>query len=65
MINENGKYKKMPAPNERFGVMEAVRPQKRQCEIETLYPAGTVVEAAATPNRSDVVRNQRTAQQEN
>ena len=45
----------MPAGNGRFGVMAAVAPQKRQCKFETLYPAGSVVEAATTPSRSDVV----------
>ena len=47
----------MPAYNGRFGVMAAVTPQKRQCKIETLYPAGSVVEAATTPSRWDVVCN--------
>jgi len=46
----------MPACNGRFGVMAAVTPQKRQCELETLYPAGSVVEAATTPSRWDVKR---------
>jgi len=40
--------------NGRFGVMAAVVPQKRQCKIETLYPAGSSVEAATTPSRWDV-----------
>ena len=26
-------------------------PQKRQCEFESLYPAGSSVEAATTPSR--------------
>jgi hypothetical protein len=39
---------KTPAANERFCVMAAVTPRKRQCEIESLYPAGSVVEAATT-----------------
>ena len=47
----------MPAANGRFGVMAAVAPQKRQCKFETLYPAGSVVEAATTPSRWDVVGN--------
>jgi len=34
-------------PNWRLDVMAAVAPQKRQCKFETLYPAGTIVEAAA------------------
>ena len=44
----------MPADNGRFGVMAAVAPQKQQCRFETLYPAGSVVEAATTPSRRDV-----------
>ena len=32
----------------------AVAPQKTQCDIERLYPAGSLVEAAAAPSRSDV-----------
>ena len=47
----------MPADNGRFGVMAAVAPQKWQCEFETLYPAGSLVEAATTPSRWDVVGN--------
>ena len=43
-----------PAHNGRFGVMAAIAPQKRQCEIETLYPAGSLVEAATTSSRLDV-----------
>ena len=46
---------KMPSPNGRFGVMAAVAPRKRQCESATTYPAGSVVEAATTPSRWDVV----------
>ena len=42
------------AVNGRFGVMAAVTPQKRQCEIASLYPAGNFVEAATTPSRWDV-----------
>ena len=44
----------MPAPNGRFGVMAAGSPQKRQCKFESLYPAGSLVEAATTPSRWDV-----------
>jgi len=44
----------MPAGNGRFGVMAAVAPQTRQCKFETLYPAGSLVEAATTPSRWDV-----------
>ena len=43
----------------RFGVMAAVAPQKRQCKFETLYPAGSLVEAAPTPSRWDVSRQRR------
>jgi len=45
------------AYNERFGATAAVTPQKRQCVIESLYPAGSVVEAAASPSRRHVVCN--------
>jgi len=45
-----------PAANGRFGVMAAVTPRKRQCKFESLYPAGSSVEAATTPSRWDVVR---------
>ena len=47
--------KECTTANGRFGVMAALTPQKRQCEIETLYPAGSSVEAATTPSRRDVV----------
>ena len=53
----NDNQRRTPADNGRFGVMAAVTPQKRQCKFETLYPAGTVVEAATTPSRRDVVCN--------
>jgi len=49
--------KETPAPNWRFGATAAVAPQKRQCKFETLYPAGSLVEAAATPSRWDVRRH--------
>ena len=42
--------------NGRFGVMAAVAPQKRQCKIGRLYPAGSSVGAATTPSRRDVAR---------
>ena len=45
---------KTTAANGRFGVMAAVTPQKRQCEIASLYPAGSLVGAATTPSRWDV-----------
>jgi len=32
-------------------------PQKRQCEFESLYPAGSSVEAADTQSRHPVMRN--------
>jgi len=48
---------KCRTPNGRFGVMAAVTPQKRQCKFETLYPAGSVVEAATTPSRQNVRRH--------
>jgi len=43
------------ASNVRFGVMAAVAPQKRQCKFGSLYPAGSLVGAATTPSRWDVV----------
>ena len=45
------RFEKCLAYNGRFGVMAAVTPQKRQCKVETLYPAATVVEAATTLSR--------------
>jgi len=45
----------MPAYNGRFGVMAAVAPQKVQCKLARKYPAGSIVEAAAAPSRSDVM----------
>jgi len=48
---------KMPAHNGRFGATAAVASQKRQCKFETLYPAGSFVEAATTPSRWDVIGN--------
>ena len=47
------------AYNGRFGVMAAVAPQKRQCKLTRKYPAGSLVEAATTPSRWDVVRHPR------
>ena len=47
----------LPSVLLRGGVMAAVAPRKVQCKVETLYPAGSVVEAATTPSRWDVVRN--------
>ena len=52
--NEYGKHR---TANWRFGVMAAVAPQKQQCKFETLYPAGSSVEAAAAPSRWDVSRH--------
>jgi hypothetical protein len=37
--------------------MAAVAPRKRQCELGSYYPAGTLVEAATAPSRWDVVRH--------
>jgi len=42
--------------------MAAITPQKRQCKFETLYPAGSFVEAATTPSRWDVSGHCGTAQ---
>jgi len=47
--------KKCTAYNVRFGVMAAVAPQTILCGNERLYPAGSLVEAATTPSRWDVV----------
>ena len=47
--------------NGRFGVMAAVTPQKQQCKFASLYPAATVVGAATTPSRWDVICHPRTA----
>ena len=44
-----------PAGNGRFGAMAAVTPQKVQCKFETLYPAGSLVEAATTQSRHHVM----------
>ena len=51
MQAERNGQEKRRTPN---GVMAAVAPQKRQWENESLYPAGTTVEAATTPSRWDV-----------
>ena len=48
---------KKTTDNGRFGVMAAVTPQKRQCKLGSLYPAGSSVEAATTPSRRDVMCN--------
>ena len=45
------------SPNGRFDVMAAVTPQTILCGNERLYPAGSSVEAATTPNRWDVKCN--------
>ena len=55
-------YQQMPSHNGRFGAMAAATPQKRQCEFESLYPAGSSVEAATTPSRHHVSRHPKTAQ---
>jgi len=59
------KEKKMPALNGRFGVMAAVAPQTRQCKFGSLYPAGSLVEAATTPSRWDVICKRGTVQWDN
>ena len=48
---------KKTTDNGRFGVMAAVAPQTILCEFESLYPAGSLVEAATTPSRWDVRGN--------
>ena len=53
------KQGKSAAANERFGVMAAVTPQTILCEIERYYPAASVVSAATTPSRRNVVRKLR------
>ena len=58
------KERENTAYNGRFGVMAAVIPQKQQCKFESLYPAGSSVEAATTPSRWDVVGNARTVQRD-
>ena len=50
------------ASNGRFGVMAAVAPQKWQCKFGSLHPAGSVVGAATTPSRWDVICHFGTAQ---
>jgi len=45
---------KRAASNRRFGKIAAVLPQKRQCEFGSYYPAGALVEAAASPSRQHV-----------
>ena len=57
--------KEKTASNGRFGVMAAVPPRKRQCRFETLSPAGSLVEAATTPSRWDVIGKRGTAQRGN
>ena len=49
-----------PACNMRFCEMAAVTPQKRQCELGSYYPAGTLLEAATSQSRRDVSSNGRT-----
>jgi len=62
MKNKEKSERKATAGNGRFGIMAAVIPQKRQCKFETLYSAGSSVEAATTPSRWDVSRQARTKQ---
>ena len=37
------RYRQYTAGNGRFGTMAALAPQQRQCELESYYPAGTLV----------------------
>jgi len=55
----------MPAPNELFGAMAAVTPQKWQCKLAREYPAGSLVEAATSRSRRHVVCKSRTVQRDN
>jgi len=48
---------KMPAANKRFGARAAVTHAKRLCELESLYPHASVVEAAPAPSRCLVSSN--------
>ena len=57
--NMKNDLKKCRTPNGRFGVMAAVTPQTILCGSERLYPAGSLVGAATTPSRWDVVRQRR------
>ena len=41
--------------NGRFGVMAVVVPRTILCGNERLYPAGSLVGAATTPSRGDVI----------
>jgi len=52
---------KTPAFNGRFGVMAAVAPRTILCRNERLYPAGSLVGAATTPSRWDVMCKRWTA----
>jgi hypothetical protein len=47
----------MPAYNEAVWRNGGSSPQKVKCEFGSLSPAGSVVEAATTPSRWDVVRH--------
>jgi len=47
----------MPAYNRRFGTMAAVTPQTILYKFARYYPAASVVEAATSPSRWDVVRH--------
>ena len=53
------RIQKMPAANERFGATAAVTPQTILWEIERYYPAATVVEAATSQSRWDVIGKRR------
>jgi hypothetical protein len=56
---DSEKLKQMTAYNLRFCVMAAVTPRKMLCVIERLSPAITVVEAATTQSRWDVICKRR------
>ena len=56
---------KCTTANGRFGVMAAVAPRTILCGNERLYPAGSVVGAATTPSRWDVICKRRIAQRDN
>ena len=57
IINDKSKDLVKNISKGRFHAMAAVAPQQRQCKFETLYPAGSSVEAATAPSRWDVICN--------
>jgi hypothetical protein len=56
-LDREKRVKKCTATNERFCVIAAVTPQKRQCEFASYYPAASSVEAATTQSRHHVSGN--------